>query len=78
MNYRQCVLKKQLSDEAYEQQVSWIPEPFCVTGKVLKLQNTDGTWENGWIVTEAGEPQPASYVEEHSRDWLKTRKASDI
>jgi hypothetical protein len=49
--YRQCRLTKKDS-----WQVSWLPEKFAVVGKVLKLRNDkDEEWDNGWVVTGAGE-----------------------
>jgi hypothetical protein len=47
--YRQCRLQR-----GNCHQVSWIPEPYCVKDKVLKLKNSDGVWENGWVVKGAG------------------------
>ena len=76
-NYRQCHLKKNDGEHIWEQ-VSWIPEPYCVVGKVLKLRDEDGRWDNGWKVTSAGPPSPAASVEAGSRDHLKNRKATDI
>ena len=74
--YRQCILEKQLP-VGYAQQVSWIPEPFCVTGKILKLK-VDDTWDDGWKVTSVSDKVSAKMVERHERDYLKTRKNSDI
>jgi hypothetical protein len=51
--YRQCRLKKDLKNGSTSHQVSYIPEPFCTVGRVLKLRNEDGVWDNGWVVTEA-------------------------
>jgi hypothetical protein len=77
--YRQCTLRKK-SEKGYLEQVSWIPEPFCVEGKVLKLRE-EGTenWDDGWVVYgKPSEPLEAEKVEQNSRTYLKTRKASDI
>ncbi len=77
--YRQCTLRKKTPD-GYMEQVSYIPEPFCVKDKVLKLRIEDtDQWDDGWVVY--GEPsprRPAKDVEQDSRLYLKTRKASDI
>jgi hypothetical protein len=51
--YKQCRLTKK-HENGYWQQVSWIPEQFAVKDKVLKLKDSDGVWENGWVVTGAG------------------------
>ena len=74
--YRQCILEKQLP-VGYAQQVSWIPEPFCVTGKILKLK-VDEVWDDGWKVISAGDKVPAKTVEYHERDYLRNRKNTDI
>lgn len=52
--YRQCTLQKKLPDSRAEIQVTWLPEEFCVRGKVLKLQ-ANGVWSDGWIVSQIGE-----------------------
>ena len=50
--YRQCRLRKNHENKEYSEQVSYIPEPFCVKGKVLKLRDAKNTWEDGWKVME--------------------------
>lgn len=56
--YRQCRLRKDYKDGSYTEQVSYIPEPFCKEGRVLKLRDPrTNTWDNGWVVT---------WVSEHS------------
>lgn len=77
LHYRQCHLKKKDGNATLEQ-VSWIPEPFCVVGKVLKLKDDHGNWDDGWKVVFAGPSEPAASVETRSRDYLKNRKATDI
>lgn len=52
VGYRQCRLKRTLKESTCHQ-TSYIPEPFCVEGKVLKLKNSNGEWENGWVVEQA-------------------------
>lgn len=76
MNYRQCRLRKKTPD-GYMETTSWIPEPYCVIGKTLKLKDDD-VWTDGWVVMMASEPKPAAWVESHERDFKKNRKASDI
>ena len=48
-------MRKDNKDGSYSEQVSYIPEPYCVKGKVLKLRDYTGEWDNGWIVTFASE-----------------------
>ena len=51
--YRNCQLSKPKKNGSVLRLTSYIPEPFCVVGKVLKLRGDDGTWDNGWIVDVA-------------------------
>lgn len=72
--HRQCVLQR--GDTI---QVSWIPECFATFGKYLKLFDEDvDAWENGWKVVQVGGRKQSADVNIRSRDFLKTRRASDI
>lgn len=75
--YRQCRLKKTVEGRVIEQ-VSYIPEPYCEVGRILKLKANDGTWEDGWEVMSTSERRPAKAVEGRERDHLKARSISDI
>jgi len=33
--------------------VSWLPEPYATTGRVVKLRE-NGVWDDGWVVASAG------------------------
>lgn len=55
-------------------QTSWIPEKFAIVGKFLKLKE-----DNGWQVKIASSiALEEQIVNERSRDYTKTREASDI
>jgi hypothetical protein len=69
--YRQCHLQQQ--GKVRWEQTSFIPEPYCVIGKILKLRDDDGNWSDGWKVMTAGERKAARLVELQERDYLKTR-----
>ena len=73
--YRQSILRKK-SENSYSEQTSYIPEPFCKIGRILKLKN--GIWDDGWEVISVGERTPERLVEIYSQSHKKTRKASDI
>lgn len=47
------------------EQTSWIPDKFAVVGKVLKLRDEDGNWENGWIVKSAGNRLEESQIPDY-------------
>src|SRR5262245_21037023 len=51
--YRQCRLVKRTATGECEQ-VSWIPEPYASVGRVVKLRDDDGAWDDGWVVRFAG------------------------
>lgn len=43
--------------------VSWLPEPFAIKGKTLRLYDRDtGIWEKGWIVMDIGARQPSDFI----------------
>jgi len=66
---KQCMLQR------YNvRMTSWIPCKYAVKGKFLRLKDVDG-WE---VVAVFGNCISASYQSERSRDYLCTRKASDI
>ena len=70
--YIQCQLAR-----GSARQTAWIPEKFARLGRHVRL--TEGTWsEDGWQVTGIGTRLAEDYVRERSRDYLQTRKASDI
>ena len=75
--YVQCSLSKPTKD-GEKKQVSWIPEHFAVEGKYLELKEGDD-WEDGGLVTSVGDvKQSGSVLNERGRDYLATRKASDV
>ncbi len=68
--YRQCRLQK-----GNTHQMSWIPEEFAVKGKIIKLRDEDGVWDDGWKVNEAYStrlethdlPDPHSEIKGHRK-----------
>lgn len=70
--YVQCLLTK-----GRIRQTAWIPEEFSTVGRVVKLKD-QGEWGHGWQVSTAGIRLPEAYLRERSRDYVQTRKASDI
>jgi hypothetical protein len=51
--FRQCRLVKRTATGELCQ-VSWIPEPYASAGRVVKLRDSDGHWDDGWVVRSAG------------------------
>lgn len=59
------------------EQTSWIPEKFGVQGKVLKLKDSDGNWDDGWIVKMASQTRLAEDMLPDYHDEIKGhRKAT--
>ena len=77
--FKQCELSRP-SDGGTAVTVGWIPAKFAVVGRIVRLKDPEfGTWSEGWRVTSAGSATLAGQVlERQSRDYLRTRKASDI
>lgn len=74
--YRQCRLSKKIPT-GEKRQMSWIPEEFAVLNKVLKLRDSDGKWEDGWVVTEASQTRLAHQDVPDYHDGIKShRKAT--
>jgi hypothetical protein len=69
LHYLQCILQK-IEGAGVLTQTSYIPDPYCVVGKVLKLRNEDEVWEDGWKVIEAGPAHDAEEVEARERSYL--------
>jgi hypothetical protein len=47
-------------------------------GSIVELKSERAGNEQGWEVTFMGQPLDAQYVQDRSRDFAKTRQASDI
>lgn len=60
--------------------VSWLPREFAKPGRVVKLKNDDGSWDNGWMVETAAQDSalPSKWVQERAQDYKKMRKMTDI
>jgi len=75
--FRQCKMERKIEGGSAHT-TSYIPEPFCVVGKTLKLKDDDGKWEDGWKVTFAGQQRSFEQVDTQSRQHKYQRRASDI
>ncbi len=75
--YKQCRLEKKLSETSTSHQMSFIPEPYCVKGKVLKLRDEEGVWENGWVIKAVGQHRvPDSALPDWHSSIKQHRKAT--
>lgn len=68
--FRQCLLRRP-SGDGFTEQTSFIPEPYCSIGRVLKLRDDDGEYVDGWVVVAAGEKTAAHVVLANERAWLR-------
>jgi hypothetical protein len=68
--FRQCIMSKGAT-----KQTAWIPLKFAVVGKSVRLKDTEGVWNVDKVSTIE---MPEVTVNARSRDYKKTRKASDI
>jgi len=55
----------------------WLPTKFAIVGKILELKRNE-EWSSHWIVREVWTELPTVVVRARERDYLETRKASDI
>lgn len=69
--YRQCWLGREKQKCIH---VAWIPEKYAKFGKVLKIKDVDGYK----VLAVGSVRKPEAEVNERSRDFKQTRKASDI
>lgn len=77
--YHQCRMRKKVGKDRYKLHVAWIPEKHAKKGKYIKIKWEDGTWENGWEVTEVGyPPKEEKYLIDAERDYKNQRKVSDV
>ena len=51
--YRQCRLVKRIPDGECVQ-MSWLPSEFAREGRILKLRDDEGNWDDGWVVRDVG------------------------
>lgn len=60
-------------------QISWIPHTEAFLGRIVDLKEGN-TWDLGWKVVNIypGATFEYEYIAERSRDYTRTRKASDI
>jgi hypothetical protein len=69
MFFRQCKLTK--CDTI---QIGWIPESFATKGRVVKLRDGDGTWDNGWLVAEVYARRDEKYLPDLHKEIRGHRK----
>jgi hypothetical protein len=67
--YRQCILRR-----GHTVTTSWIPERFAEAGKVLKLKDDDGEWQNGWVVQSVHARLGESRIPDSHLDIKRHRK----
>ena len=72
--YRQVTLKK-----GDAQTITWALISLAKLNKTLKLKKEDGTWDEGWVVTEVNDAIiEEDYLDILERQHKHQREASDI
>ncbi len=78
MMYIQCTVTKKLPS-GVKTTSTFLPEKFAKLGKVLKLQDKNSEWEDGWVVESVGKDKyDSDYIRRQSREYLNHRKGTDI
>ena len=76
--YRQCRLVKKIR-EGETIQTSYIPAEFAKEGRIVKLREDDGGWDDGWVIRLVGgsmtEEQVTAIDLAHRRFERDTSKA---
>jgi hypothetical protein len=77
--FKQCELTKPM-DGGLARMISWIPAGIAIVDAVVALKDSEsGERTAGWRVANVTEPAvPLKLLERQSRDYLRTRKASDV
>ena len=52
--YRQCGLRRDLTGDRSSNLVSFIPARFARQGRIVRLRDADGQWEDNWKVVSVG------------------------
>jgi hypothetical protein len=77
--YAQVRLERFTVEGWRQEMVSYVPLDKAVRGAVIGLRDEDGNWSRGWrVMDDPVNPRPFADVHRHSRDYRKTRQASDI
>ena len=72
--YIQCDLVKGNSKRTI-----WVNADKAIKGNLVKIEEDDGTWNEGWAVQEIyGEPRPKAEVIHQSHAHTRQRRSSDI
>lgn len=74
--YHQCTLSKRPSPTASVEMVSFLPARYAKRGAVLKLKQSDESWDNGWVVTHVGISFTESEMPDAHRDIKNHRQTT--
>lgn len=77
--YQQCTLRKTLESGATLTRTIWAPQVNLSINKEVKVEEDNGEWTTGWVVTEIhGEPVTKKIAEHTAHAYTRQRRASDI
>lgn len=75
----QCTLLRRVGTcGGVEVKVAFIPEKYAILGDTLKIKHPVHGWIDGYIVDGIGQSATKDDVTTLSRDFKRTRKASDL
>lgn len=79
MDYvKQCRLERKI-ETGTRVTYSWIDAKKAFVGNTIQLKQRDGTWSDPWtVVSASSDKMPYDEANERSRDYTRTRKASDV
>jgi hypothetical protein len=76
--YTQCRLVKKIRD-GESIQMSYIPSEFAKEGRIVKIRDEEGGWDDGWVIRNVGgsltEEQLAELERAYRRFERETCKA---
>jgi hypothetical protein len=67
--YTQCRLVKKIRD-GESIQTSYIPSEFAKEGRIVKIRDDDGGWDDGWVIRNVG----GSLTEEQLTDLERAHR----
>lgn len=76
--YVQCDVEKKQGKVSRKRRL-WGPEKHAILGKLVKVEEDNGEWTEGWrVIAVYDEVLPEKYVRIMSHAHTRQRKASDI
>jgi hypothetical protein len=80
--FRQCRLRRRISDESYEETATWLPEAVVLQavseGKCVRFRDRDEEpWSEGWKVLHVGASREGHLARHLSQEYRHHRRAKE-